>query len=664
MPLIDPGDSNGDIMMTNTPKGWYKQTTTPRPVNTANYSLQERVRSRIPTHVSDYTQADHSLKRFSPPRDEIQFRADRILGSKNVYSDREAIMGISTTDTDSKRRAVTCAPSPQAEAGDMPGISTISTDTKRDAAGGAPSSEKNAWDINENQPRTPKQDQKAVGDLLIQRARSLQENWSADKAALEKLAEKDQMIVKLAKRLFNNRQLLANNNKTLGKLVRHNKELVAQQKKQDASHQKKVKQSAGQHTKKQLAKEPKRDVSHQVQAKQSTGEELQKPKTLPQDGEIKPSLQIKPKQSAAEEHQRPETHPQDGDLLAFLEVEVEKIGEPERHVSPQSKAEPSAEEHRRAPSKLQKDGDVETHLQVKAAPIAGQQQLKQQNRDISPQTKAVPSVEEHARTSGVLPKHGDVPRPDQEREALVRPLEPMWEKRVNDAMATPSHEEVLTTSCDGVGLTRRTIGKILPQRGTTDDQRGWLDDEAVNGWISEVVAGSLQQTGNVKEETVPRMAAYGSAWLKNYNKSGWKGLERWSKRKGINGEKLLSVEKVFFPVFSGSHWTLLVVSPIARTIEYLDSMEGDPQQYFRIARKFLAFELGSKYRAEDWKELDSKSQKQYNTNDCGVFTCMNALASAKGKSFAEVPAVVGMLAARRMMVAVLLNKGFHGDWKL
>jgi Ulp1 family protease len=50
-------------------------------------------------------------------------------------------------------------------------------------------------------------------------------------------------------------------------------------------------------------------------------------------------------------------------------------------------------------------------------------------------------------------------------------------------------------------------------------------------------------------------------------------------------------------------------------------------------------------------------------DDCGVFTCLNGLASAKDRDFTEI-SHARMPLARRMIAAVLLNGGFTGELQL
>jgi Ulp1 family protease len=65
-------------------------------------------------------------------------------------------------------------------------------------------------------------------------------------------------------------------------------------------------------------------------------------------------------------------------------------------------------------------------------------------------------------------------------------------------------------------------------------------------------------------------------------------------------------------------------------------------------------ELGNAYVADDWTEVIGQSSAQDNMDDCGVFTCLNGLASAKGREFTEVNPD-RMPLARRMIAAVLLS---------
>lgn len=251
----------------------------------------------------------------------------------------------------------------------------------------------------------------------------------------------------------------------------------------------------------------------------------------------------------------------------------------------------------------------------------------------------------------------------EKRNKLIRPLDPAWNEKVNQAMAVTNKSKVLATSVDAVEITREAFGKILPDPSRSDGTpSGWLNDEAVNAWFAAIVQQKNDSAG-IKKGQVPAYETYNTGWYTNYKRdSSHKSIARWSRRKGIQGKKLLKAQKIFFPINTGAHWMLLIISPLDRKIEFLDSMGQSSRSWMRIAREWLLLELGDAYKAEEWTDSSAKSELQDNSFDCGMFTAMNGLASAKGREFVEVGTDMDM--ARRMMVAVLLNGGFKGDWRL
>ncbi|KAF2772687.1 cysteine proteinase, partial [Teratosphaeria nubilosa] len=195
----------------------------------------------------------------------------------------------------------------------------------------------------------------------------------------------------------------------------------------------------------------------------------------------------------------------------------------------------------------------------------------------------------------------------------------------------------------------------------------WLNDETVNAWFAALVKKKNEQTGRVYKRgsaMVPHSATYNTMWFSNYKANGITAIKNWSRRKGIQGTALIKAEKVYFPINSGAHWTLLIISPTARTIEYLDSLGGKNRHAFTTARAWLAMELGDAFDPKEWTEVDGMSQQQKNGDDCGVFACVNGFASVKGVEFGRVESVKGMMDVRRWMVAVLLNGGFEGEFEL
>lgn len=251
-----------------------------------------------------------------------------------------------------------------------------------------------------------------------------------------------------------------------------------------------------------------------------------------------------------------------------------------------------------------------------------------------------------------------------EQQKLIHPLGAHWSNAIDEAMSTKNRQANLAKTADGTDLSRHDFGSLLPQSGTADDPSGWLNDEVVNGFLANIVARKLEKTGYVKGPNhVPAFVAMSSAWYTNYAKKGISGIATWTRRKQIKGDKLLSCERIFFPINTGAHWMLLVISPKDRTIEFLDSMNSSNRKFFGIAREFLEQELGDKYDPEKWIELPTLSARQSNSDDCGVFTCFNALAAAKNIDYAQV-GHGGMDDARRLLAAVLLNGGLKEDFEL
>lgn len=261
-----------------------------------------------------------------------------------------------------------------------------------------------------------------------------------------------------------------------------------------------------------------------------------------------------------------------------------------------------------------------------------------------------------------------------EKQKIIRPLPEEWSKRVDEAMAVKNRREVLATAIDGTGLSRHDFGCLLPQSSSNDVSHGWLNDEIVNAWIAAITdEKNKQKDYNKSGNRVPLFVGYSSAWYVTYQSKGVEGISRWSRRKGIQGPKLLECEKVFFPINTGAHWQLLIISPKKREIEFLNSIndgghDSRSKQFFKLAREWLQMELNEAYVAGEWTDkTESVSAQQTNSDDCGAFVCFNALISAKGKgeyTDLALPGYEMQPFGRRLMAAILLNGGFTGDWML
>ncbi|MCJ1369032.1 Smt3-specific protease [Loxospora ochrophaea] len=242
---------------------------------------------------------------------------------------------------------------------------------------------------------------------------------------------------------------------------------------------------------------------------------------------------------------------------------------------------------------------------------------------------------------------------------VIAPLSDEWNTKVTHAMES-SDRHVMASLSTGTHLTRRDFGTLLPQPGR-DRASGWLNDDIINGYLQHVVDYGLKEAGQKRTDT-PRYHAFNSFFYANLREKGPTSVWRWAKRARVGGENLEDVERIFIPVHQGSHWTLLVISPMYRTIEYFDSLGGGKREFVDKAKEWLEYELGERYVEEEWKVLKTRGPLQNNGMDCGVFTVTTAkmiLLDVDPMSYGagDIPL------QRRRMVAEMMNGGFDGEFR-
>ncbi|KAF2459026.1 hypothetical protein BDY21DRAFT_339555 [Lineolata rhizophorae] len=217
------------------------------------------------------------------------------------------------------------------------------------------------------------------------------------------------------------------------------------------------------------------------------------------------------------------------------------------------------------------------------------------------------------------------------------------------------------------GLKRKDLGTLLPQ--SASEGIGWLNDEVVNEYLGSLVSRvketrSRQSTSSVSDPPPPAWAV-NSNWYNQIRTKGVASVSRWARRAKLDGERLLEAEVVLIPVNStGNHWTLLVIRPKARSIEYLDSMGGGGSGIINAAKEYLAMTLGAKYNASEWSVETGRSPLQANGVDCGVFVCYNGLAAALGVNPTDAFTADDMARGRRVIAATLLHGSHTGPFDL
>lgn len=235
----------------------------------------------------------------------------------------------------------------------------------------------------------------------------------------------------------------------------------------------------------------------------------------------------------------------------------------------------------------------------------------------------------------------------------VRMLSPEWLAKVQNAMQSKNNQ-VIATSLSGDDMYQRDIATCVRPGA-------WLNDEIINSYLMLIIHYLRQSNGNLGPNERPRFHSFNTFFYSTLRDKGYQGVRRWANRAKIGGEGLLDVDAVFVPVHEASHWTLMLVRPVDRTIEYFDSLGARGARQVKTIREWLRGELGPKYNEKEWTVLSSVSSQQDNGSDCGVFLLTNAKAIAIGiEPTAFGPGQTPLL--RRKIVAELMNGGLSGDF--
>ena len=253
-------------------------------------------------------------------------------------------------------------------------------------------------------------------------------------------------------------------------------------------------------------------------------------------------------------------------------------------------------------------------------------------------------------------------------EKVIQPLPSGWDEKVRINMAKGMGHQLALTSI-GHPLSRRDFGMALPQPGTADDPSGWLNDEIISGYLQAVVDHGHRLMGHPRGAK-PRMHAFNPFFYTALKERGYNAVKKWSTRAKIGGPDLKAVEYVFIPCNpTKNHWTLVVVSPVRKTIEIFDSMHGAIADKVKKTKEWLKGEMGKSYVDSEWTVIEDpmysglgKGPTQNNINDCGVFTVTTAKMLVLGVDPMAVSAE-DMPLQRRRIVAELLNGGFSGEFE-
>ncbi|KAK2744854.1 Smt3-specific protease [Myotisia sp. PD_48] len=241
--------------------------------------------------------------------------------------------------------------------------------------------------------------------------------------------------------------------------------------------------------------------------------------------------------------------------------------------------------------------------------------------------------------------------------SFIKPLSGKWDSRLDAAMNLPNASQV-GTSITGDPLTRKDIATCITPLA-------WLNDEIINAYVAIILDNARRSVSSgtdthAEQNQTPSYHAFNSFFYSSLRDRGYESVRRWASRAKIGGRALLDVETVLVPVHHLSHWTLLVVKPKARTIEYFDSLAGSPRPHIARIRSWLRGELRELFREEEWKALPTRSPMQDNGSDCGVFLLTTAKLVALNQPLSYGAKDIPLI--RKRIVAEILNGGFVGEF--
>jgi len=154
------------------------------------------------------------------------------------------------------------------------------------------------------------------------------------------------------------------------------------------------------------------------------------------------------------------------------------------------------------------------------------------------------------------------------KEPIVKPL----------SQATLSEvDKVLSDRNQGRPLIEKFRVTIHTKDVQTLRERTWLNDEIVNFYLSMVC-----ERANIGSAGKIRVFAFNSFFYKKLSESGYKSVERWSRKGKIDGDNLLRLDYLIVPVHLTHHWTLGVVNFTKKRVEYFDSLGGGGGQFFKV----------------------------------------------------------------------------------
>lgn len=210
---------------------------------------------------------------------------------------------------------------------------------------------------------------------------------------------------------------------------------------------------------------------------------------------------------------------------------------------------------------------------------------------------------------------------DLKKDEPVAPLPAQEVKKIESYWRQPHSGKVLTTGFK--------IDITISDLKTLKD-REWLNDNIIDFYLSMVTQRSEGKSFSFSTHFYSTLEG----------PRGYKGVERWAKKKKIDVTKL---DRVFVPINrQNTHWCLAVVNNKEKKFEFYDSMGGNGRPALELVREYMVLETERLYPGqksaheqnyEVYEICDNVScPRQENGFDCGVFTCKTVEVLSRDKT--------------------------------
>ena len=195
--------------------------------------------------------------------------------------------------------------------------------------------------------------------------------------------------------------------------------------------------------------------------------------------------------------------------------------------------------------------------------------------------------------------------------------------RVQDILLGPSTEDVIQFKYN-IEMTKRKLNCL--KCGT------WLNDEVINFYMNMLQERdiSLCELNKNRRKSHFFNSSFVQRLLVTDRCYKYENVTRWT-----NKFNIFEMDKIFFPINIGKyHWTLAVIYPQKKRIEYLDSSGGNGQLYRNGLLRWIKDEAdkhgadkhGLFLNIHEWKTYSRSHEipQQDNGWDCGMFAIIAA----------------------------------------